>query len=190
MLAGGAAAGGLAAFWWSTRDEAGSLVDKVADAIVNLTTSDETRLSELQADTQANARLLIQELANQGIAVKVGSTLRTSAAEKAAIAAGRSSADLKISWHQIGRALDLYPIDPNTGQWDKKGARDDLFQQMHAIARSLGWRGIAYEADGTTRHYIQTVNGPTWDGGHLEWRAPYGSIAEAVAAEGAEYGLA
>jgi hypothetical protein len=29
-----------------------------------------------------------------------------------------------------------------------------------------------------------------WDGGHLEWRGPYDTIAEAVEAEGAAYGIA
>jgi hypothetical protein len=121
--------------------------------------------------------------------VHVGQTLRSSAQEKDAIASGHSSSTLKVSWHQLGRAVDLYPIDPDTGVADTSGARDDLFQQMVATARTLGFRSLAYEDDGVTRHYIQGTKGPIWDGGHLEWRAPYSSISEAVAAEGADYGI-
>jgi D-alanyl-D-alanine carboxypeptidase len=182
--------GGLVAFWIEHQDEPGTLVDKLTDALVELTSSDESRLEQLQPDTQTQVRALIQALANQGIDVHVGSTLRSSAAEKAAIASGHSSASLKVSWHQLGRAVDLYPIDPDTGKPDLNGKRDDLFQAMVATARAMGFRSLAYEDDGVTRHYIQTVDGPTWDGGHLEWRAPYASITEAVAAEGAAYGLA
>jgi hypothetical protein len=190
ILAASAIGGGLLAFWYEHKDDAGSLVDQVTDAIVDLTSSDESRLAEMQTDAQAQTRLLIQELANQGIAVKVGQTLRSSAAEKDAIASGHSAASLKVSWHQLGRAVDLYPIDPDTGSADLAGKRDDLFQQMVATARALGFRSLAYEDDGVTRHYIQGTKGAIWDGGHLEWRAPYGSISEAVAAEGAAYGLA
>lgn len=189
-IAAGAAGGGLLAFWWLHKDQPGALVDQVIDSVVELTTSDEARLEQLQADAQAQVRALIQDLANQGISVKVGQTLRSSAQEKAEIALGHSAADLKISWHQLGRAVDLYPIDPTTGQPDMQGKRDDLFQAMVAAARARGFRSLAYESDGVTRHYIQGTKGKIWDGGHLEWRAPYSSIAEAVAAEGAAYGLA
>jgi hypothetical protein len=192
LLIFGAAAvgGGLLAFWWLHRDEPGSLIDQVVDAVVELTSSDESRLEQLQPDTQDAVRQLIQQLANQGIRVKVGQTLRSSAAEKEAIASGHSSANLKVSWHQLGRAVDLYPINPDTGSADLDGVRDDLFHEMVATARAMGFRSLAYENDGVTRHYIQGTKGPIWDGGHLEWRAPYSSIAEAVAAEGAAYGLA
>ena len=182
-------AAGLGAFWLRHRDDPGSLVDQVTDTVVELTTSDETRLSQLEPSTQGQVRLLIQELANQGIAVKVGQTLRTSAQEKDAIDSGHSAVKT-VSWHQLGRAVDLYPIDPDTGAADLNGARDDLFQSMVSVARGLGFRSLAYEDDGVTRHYIQGSKGKIWDGGHLEWRAPYATIAEAVATEGPQYGLA
>jgi hypothetical protein len=184
---GGAA--GLGVFWWLHRDEPGDIIDQLGDAVVMLTSTDESRLSQLEDGTQAQVRGLIQDLANEGISVHVGTTLRTPAQEKAAIDAGRS-AQKKDSWHEIGRAVDLYPIDPDTGSADLKGVRDDLFQRMHALARARGFRTLAYEADGVTRHYLNTSKGKTWDGGHIEWRDPYGTLAEAIQAEGPLYGVA
>ena len=92
--------------------------------------------------------------------------------------------------HSLGRAVDLYPIDPATGKWDRNVNRLDLYQAMHAAAKSLGWRGLAFEADGVTKKYLTNSKGKKiWDGGHLEWREPHATIVAAVAAEGAVYGI-
>lgn len=188
-VAGGLALG-VGAFWWIHRDEAGSLLDKLADAAVVLTSTDEQRLSQLEPVTQEQVRGLIAELANQGIQVKVGQTLRTSAQEKAAIESGHTSANLKVSWHQLGRAVDLYPIDPDTGKWDRDGNRVDLFLSLARTAESLGFRQLGFNADDSKRLLTSANGKKIWDGGHVEWREPYGSIAEAVASEGAAFGLA
>jgi len=154
-----------------------------------LTSSDETRLAQLQPDAEAAFRGLIAQLAADGLSVKVGQTLRTPAQEKAAIDSGHSAVKTH-SWHEIGRAADLYPIDPDTGSADLDGVRLDLFAQMHTTAVGLGFRSIAFNADGSKHLITNSAGKLIWDGGHLEWRAPYGSIAEAVAAEGAAYGIA
>lgn len=165
------------------------LLDSIGDIWVQLTTTEESRIAQLQPDVQAELRLLLSDLFAAGLPVEVGSTLRTSAKEKALIAAGKTSGTLKVSWHQLGRAVDMYPLDEN-GTADRAGKDVDKFRRMHEIAADRGWRGIAFNADGS-KHYITNAQGKlVWDGGHLEWRAPYGSIAEAVQAEGAAYGLA
>jgi hypothetical protein len=64
--------------------------------------------------------------------------------------------------------VDLYPIDPETGQPDLNGKRTELFRIMHERAELHGWRGIAFNADGTKR-YLNTSKGRVWDGGHLEF---------------------
>jgi len=157
--------------------------DEIGDAIVELTTSDESRLSQMQPDAETATRQLIAQLAGQGMKVHVGQTFRTPAQEKSAIDSGHSGVKTH-SWHELGRAVDLYPIDPDTGSPDLNGTRLDLFQQMHAVAESIGFHSIAFNADGT-RHLITNNAGKKiWDGGHLEWRPPYGTIAEAWQAEG------
>src|SRR5262245_2418151 len=182
----GAAAGLLAWWFWRERFDP---IDEIGDALVDLTTTDEARLSQLQPDAQAAARELLAQLAAQGMRVKVGQTLRTPAQEKAAIDAGRSAVKTH-SWHELGRAMDLYPYNPDTGSPDLDGVRIDLFRQMHDAAAAIGFRGIAFNADGSKRLITNSQGKKIWDGGHLEWRAPFGSIAEAVEAEGADYGIA
>lgn len=186
---GGLAAATAGYAWW-TRNRAGSLIDKLGDSINMLTSTDEARLSQLQPDAQAAFRNLLGVLEADGIRVKVGTTLRTAAAEKSAIETGHTSSTLKVSWHQLGRAADLYPYDPATGAPDLDGKNTALFWRMHQLAADLGFRGIAFNADGTRRYITNAKGEKIWDGGHLEWRLPYGTIAEAVAAEGAAFGLA
>lgn len=184
----GIAAGALA--WWYFGRERFDLIDEIGDALVSLTSTDQGRLAQLGPDTQAAARELIAALAAEGMRVKVGQTLRTPAQEKAVIDAGRSAIDPDDhSWHEIGRAVDLYPFGPD-GAPDLDGIYVDNFRRMHEIAAALGWRGIAFNADGSKR-FITNRNGKKiWDGGHLEWRQPYASKAEAFAAEGPAYGIA
>lgn len=175
-------------------DDGGPL-DTLGDDLVSLTTTDESRLSQLEATTQDQVRGLISDLAAQGLSVKVGQTLRSPAAEKAAQSSGKSAeTDITLpsgkvitpSWHLIGRAVDLYPIDPATGEADTNGSNVDLFHTMVDAATTRGFRSLAFNSDGS-RHYLPTG---VWDGGHLEWRAPYSTLAEAIAAEGPAYGLA
>lgn len=178
----------VAYLWWKGDGDVAAGAAATVDDLRELTSSEESRLEELEYETQGQVRGLISDLSSQGIAVYVGSTLRSAAAEADAIASGRSAVT-SVSWHQIGRAVDLYPIDPDTGSADYNGVRVDLFQAMVAAARARGFRSLAFEDDGVTKHYITTSRGKVWDGGHLEWRAPYATIAEAVSAEGSTYGL-
>lgn len=188
-LAGGAAALGLGYYLLRARDGAGSVLDQVGDDLVLLTTSEESRLADLEAGTQAAARALIQALHEDGLEVHVGQTLRTTAQERAQIDAGHSAVKTH-SWHELGRALDLYPINPDTGSPDFDGIRIDLFVRMHDAAAAAGFHGLAFNPDGTKRLITTAAGKKIWDAGHLEWRAPYGTIAQAVAAEGAAFGVA
>jgi len=184
LAAGGAALiGGL--WWWSEENDGESIIDMVTDFIAELTTDEAERMAQLEPETQSRLRDLIFALGADGMRVHVGATLRTAAKEKALIKAGRTSGTLVHSWHELGRAVDLYPIDPDTGKPDTAGRRLDLFIAMHAKAKAMGFRGIAFEADGVTRHYIKNSEGKlVWDGGHLECRGPYATMAQAWAAEG------
>lgn len=153
-----------------------------------------TRLVESAAEASAiNAmippaaealRTLRDALAQAGIMTRVGSTRRTAAEQAAALASGHSSTS--HSWHLLGRAVDLYPFDPLTGQPDMDGRNDGLFQQMHAIASSLGWTGLAYNADGTRRLLTNAAGQKYWDGGHLQWTEGM-TFADAQEADAEKY---
>jgi len=108
-------------------------------------------------------RLELEE--QHGIQTFVGSTLRTPS-EQSVLVAGKAS-DTNQSWHLLGRAVDLYPIDPATGKPDLDGRRGELYLQMHRVAPNWGWRGIAY-ADLATGKKKYLKSG-VWDGGHLEF---------------------
>jgi hypothetical protein len=158
--------------------QVGVIVNSAVDELVVLTTTEEHRLSQLEPETQAQVRALLQQLQNQGITVQVGQTLRSPAQEKAAIESGHSAVKTH-SWHESGRAVDLYPIDPDTLQPDMAGKRDDLFVMMQQAAVSMGFHQIAYD-DNWNRHYITNAQGKKiWDGGHIEWHGPFSNGTDA-----------
>jgi hypothetical protein len=128
-------------------------------------------------------------LAAAGVGVYVGQTLRSSAQEKAAIDSGHTSGSLKVSWHQLGRAVDLYPLD-DAGKPDRTGTNLDAIRAIAMTAEAIGFRQLGFNSDGS-KHILHNADGaPIWDSGHVEWREPYATIAEAVAAEGERFGLA
>lgn len=162
---------------------------KAGDVVVRLGTSEQAKVDKLQAEVAAALQLLIDDLASAGLETYVGQTLRTKAEEKAAVDSEHSAVTTH-SWHELGRAVDLYPINPDTGHWDSAGARVDLYQQMVAAAEARGFTSLAFNDDGTKRILHTKTGHAFWDGGHLEFHGPYASIAAAVAAEGSEYGIA
>jgi hypothetical protein len=99
--------------------------------------------------------------------VKVGSAGRSEAAQVRAFDEGRSST--RAGKHVQGLAVDVYPIDPATGLPDWNGRNLDLFRTMHRIAAGLGWRGLAFNADGSPRYLVNRFGRRYWDGAHLEW---------------------
>lgn len=170
-------------------DDEGDLVDQLGDWISTLTTSEQERLDQLDPDTRAQVQQLLYDSQQEdNIRLHVGQTRRTPAQEKAAKAAGKTSGTLTVSWHELGRAVDLYPDDGN-GAPDyhpTEGPRLDAFRTFQARAVNMGFRSLAFNDDGS-KHLITNSKGKKiWDGGHIEWRAPYSSIAEAVGAEGTD----
>lgn len=165
------------------------IFDRVGDFLVRLTTSEESRLSQLETETQEQARALVQRLHDEGIEVSVGQTFRTPAQEKLLIAAGKTSVNLIHSWHELGRALDIYPTT-SAGLPDYNPTEEGLnvYRRMHAAAEDMGFRSIAFNADGSKRLITNAKGKKIWDGGHIEWRHPYDTIAQAIAAEGEDIG--
>ncbi|MBV9837866.1 MAG: hypothetical protein JO156_07095 [Solirubrobacterales bacterium] len=154
------------------------IAPKVIQAVSSA--SEQDRLDALAPDVRAKVDALRQRLSELGIDTHVSQTIRTQTQEQAQIDAGHSSATLKVSWHQSGRAVDLYPIDPDTGKPDMKGARVDLFLRQAREAEALGFRQIAFNPDDSKR-YVTGKNGPIWDAGHLEYHGPYANAQAALA---------
>jgi hypothetical protein len=132
------------------------------------TVTEKIRLSGLIPSVQNAVAMLRSELDSIGIRTFVGSTLRSPEDTAKNIAEGKASATLKHSWHELGRAIDLYPYDPETGRPDLDGKRTDLFLEMHVRAPKYGFRGLAFDPSGNKR-FLNTTRGKVWDGGHLEF---------------------
>jgi len=138
----------------------------------------------LEAETRARYLRLKAIMAAKGIRLFTGSTRRTSEQQAAVVAKG-TSAVKTASWHQSGRAVDAYPIDPVTGKPDLAGKNAGAFRQMHQEWAKLGGSGLAYSPypDGPMR-YLTTSKGKVWDGGHLEYHGGYPTALAALRASG------
>jgi hypothetical protein len=143
----------------------------------SLLSSEQARLEQLIPAAQAALRSLIAALEGEGIDLYVGSTRRNPAQQASIVAKGNSAT--QHSWHLLGRGVDVYPrVD---GQPDLAGKNLDLFRRIHAVAPRFGWRGLAFNPDGSKR-YITGTKGKIWDGGHLEF--PEGMTWAQAAAAG------
>lgn len=166
--------------WLFIKYEDVDFIDAIGDAFVVLTSSEETRLSQLEPEAQQMVRELLGRLQAQGLTIYVGQTLRTSAQEKAVIDAGRSGVKTN-SWHESGRAVDLYPIDPDTLKPDTDGKRVELFRQMQQEAVEMGFHQLAFNTDTWEKRFITNAQGKKiWDGGHVEWRGGFASATQAL----------
>ena len=97
---------------------------------------------------QALAAELIRKCADQGLQIKIGETLRTTAEQDALYAQGRSKPGKIVtnakgssysSYHQWGVAFDIYRADGCGAYYDKDG----FFSKVGAIGVSIGleWGG-------------------------------------------------
>jgi hypothetical protein len=145
------------------------ILPRVIDKVLNLTQAQ--RLNNLQPKVKIALENTLKELRASGIDCFIGSTLRSNATQAAKVASGNSAT--KQSWH-LGfpsdgkaRAVDLYPLLPN-GKPDLNGTQIEKFRMMHKVAAKHGFRGLAFNPDGSKR-YINTSKGKIWDGGHIEF---------------------
>ena len=97
---------------------------------------------------QALAAELIRKCADQGLQIKIGETLRTTAEQDALYAQGRTKPGKIVtnakgssysSYHQWGVAFDIYRADGCGAYYDKDG----FFSKVGAIGVSIGleWGG-------------------------------------------------
>jgi hypothetical protein len=138
----------------------------------------------LESETRKRYLRLKAIMAAKGIKLYTGSTKRTRGQQAALVAKG-ASAVKTASWHESGRAVDAYPIDPKTGKPDLQGKNEAAFRLMHQEWAKLGGTGLAYSPypDGAKR-YLATSKGKVWDGGHLEYRGGFPTALAALKASG------
>jgi hypothetical protein len=179
--------------WLITRNEddewTGGVLDSLANAVALLTSSEESRLAKLETETQSRVRSLLDALAADGLGVHVGRTLGTPADTAANVESGHSAVKTH-SMHEIGRAADLYVINLDTGKPDYDGIREDLYLQLHQKAATFGLGNVSFNADWSPRYLTLKSGKKLRDLAHVEYLGSYGSYAEAIAAEGADYGIA
>jgi hypothetical protein len=140
------------------------------------------RLSQLIPEARTRVQQVIDAMAALGHDVYVGQTLRSQAQQAEAQKRGTTSASQSRSWHQLGRAADLRKRNPD-GTVDESTHDTAFFQALFTEATKVGLRSLAYREDGS-RLLIHTSHGDTWDAGHVEFRDPFGTLAEAFYAEG------
>lgn len=149
-----------------------------------MTDAEKFRLSLLTPDLRVRAEGIIQRLIDRGYPEPyVGSTLRTPAEQREAIARGTTGRKQKLSWHLLHRAVDFrYRLA--TGAPDMTTEQVPFFLALWEEATAIGCRSLAYVADHAGHPVKLYINGGrVWDAGHVEFRKPYKSLLEAVKAE-------
>jgi hypothetical protein len=137
-------------------------------AVRALSKSELAKRANLLPEVRAALDALRSVLSLEGIETFVGSTRRTPDEQKIKMEQGSSTTE--NSWHLLGRAVDLYPIDPETGEYDGDARTwDTLFRRMHELAPRFGFRGLAFNADGGRRYLTRKDGSKFWDGPHLEF---------------------
>jgi hypothetical protein len=171
LVGGGAVLIGGALLWKRKVDEPVHVDGALAAKPGHPLTSEEARAAQLIPTAQLALERTRAELEQDwGIRTYVGST-RRNPDEQAKIVAKGNSATQK-SWHLLGRAVDLYPYDPDTGKPDLAGKHVDLFRTMQEVGAGYGWTNIAFNPDGSKRLITTTKNGKqvkVWDGGHMQF---------------------
>lgn len=142
------------------------------------------RLALLIPEALWRVERVIQRMKARGFEIFVGRTLGTKADTAAAVAAGRANIHMTHDWHELRRAVDLRPRKKDGGpNYDTGPDSEPFWRALHEECAGFNLRNLAYNPDGT-KLLIHTTKGTTWDPGHCEYRAPYKTLAEAVAAEG------
>lgn len=153
-----------------------------------MTRAELARLAQLTPETRLRAERVIDHLRARGYNCFIGQTRRDAAQVAATVKAGRSSATLKHSWHELGRAVDLrLRIANGIVSYDTSPASEPFYRALQEEAEREGMRCLAYRKNGE-KLWLKTKKGRIWDPGHIEYRAPYQSIEEAYAAEGQKVG--
>lgn len=147
-----------------------------------MTAGEAARLAQLIPECRDRVQRVVAAMGARGLAVYVAQTLRTHAEQAAAQARGTTSEHQDRSWHELGRAADLRKRFAD-GSVDQTTHDEAFFRALWEEARAVGLRSLAFHDDGS-KLLIHTTHGDVWDAGHVEYREPFATLAEAFAAEG------
>lgn len=137
------------------------------------------RLDQLHPDARPAFDQLIAAMTARGLEPYVGQVYRDPQQQQQAIKDGTTSKHQTISWHELRRAVDFRAKLPD-GTEDLTTNNEPFFRALYEEATKIdGLRSLAYRPDGSKL----LLNGKTWDAGHVEYRIPYGTLAEAVQVE-------
>jgi len=150
------------------------------------TAEEEARLRLCHPDAETRFRAIGLAMWRRGLPVFVGETGRSDAEQADAVASGHSSEHQTKSWHTLkppigARACDFRKRLPGDHA-DPTTHDEAFFRALYDEATITGCRSLAFHADGS-KFLIHTLHGDVWDAGHVEYREPYLSLEEAVAAE-------
>lgn len=150
-----------------------------------MTTAETAHLSLLIPECGRRVQQVIAAMGARGFGVYVGQTMRTQAQQAEAQARGTTSVHQSRSWHQLGRAADLRKRNAD-GSVDETTHDEAFFRALYEEATKVGLRSLAFHVvDGKLEKLlIHAARGEVWDAGHVEYRAPFATLAEAFAAEG------
>jgi hypothetical protein len=147
-------------------------------AVRKLSESEATRLAKLQPDVRDRVQQLREAAAAEGIETFVGSTKRSDDEQAAKLAAGLSTTS--NSWHELGRALELYVMAPDSAgklqpDFGVKMGTADKYRRLHKLSKRFGGNGIPYTGeDGgapfTADGKPAKLSNGIWDVGHIEFR--------------------
>jgi hypothetical protein len=149
-----------------------------------MTDAEEARLGACHPDAEVRFRAILAAMEARGMPAYVGQTGRTQAEQAQAVADGHSSEHQVFSWHTLrrSRACDFRKRLPGDHA-DPTTHDEAFFRALYEEAIVAGCRSLAFHADGS-KLLLHTAHGEAWDAGHVEYREPYLSLTEAVAAEG------
>jgi hypothetical protein len=149
---------------------------------LGLSVGEIVRLGTLIPPARAAHDALISAMIARGLTPFIGACARTPAQQAAAVTSGHSSKNEKIDWHELRRAVD-YRARLGDGSEDMTTHNEPFFRALYDEAQKIpGMRSLAYRKDGSKL----LIDGHLWDAGHVEYRAPFGTLLAAVQAEAPE----
>lgn len=148
------------------------------------TASEEKKLAALQPHIRTRVETIRARLAARGVKTIVGSTRRTDAEQEALVDKGVSSTN--NSWHELGRAVDLYPVGAEGGI--AKESEIALYRVLVEEAVKLGATSYAFNADGSKKYLTNKAGKKYWDAGHIHWTDGLTFAAAAAADQKAKVG--
>lgn len=159
-----------------------------------MTDVEKFRLSLLMPSARARAEGVIARMVTRGFREPyVGHTMRTPEEQAEALRRGTTGRKQKNSWHfqfhnektgeRGARAVDFRDRLPN-GKPDPTTRNELFFLALWEEATAIGLRCLGFVRD-TKGHPVKLYinGGKLWDAGHCEYRAPYKSLTDALAAE-------